>query len=155
MLGAMRSSVRSRVWMADLLLARARGLEGFERHVVIKRIRADAENDQAFIDMFLIEARLAAALHHHNIVQVYDIGEENGKPYFAMEYVHGEDLRRLLTEVVRKREQVPVPMAVTIVTAVARALHHAQSSGALISNRSASCTATCHQRTSSSATTGT
>jgi len=111
--------------MADLLLARARGLEGFERHVVIKRIRADAENDQAFIDMFLIEARLAAALHHHNIVQVYDIGEENGKPYFAMEYVHGEDLRRLLTEVVRKREQVPVPMAVTIVTAVARALHHA------------------------------
>ncbi len=111
--------------MADLLLARARGLEGFERHVVIKRIRADAENDQAFIDMFLVEARLAGALHHHNIVQVHDIGEENGKPYFAMEYVHGEDLRRLLALVVQKNEQIPFPVIVTIVTAVARALHHA------------------------------
>jgi len=111
--------------MADLLLARARGLEGFERHVVIKRIRADSEDDEAFVEMFLVEARLAAALHHHNIVQVYDIGEENGKPYFAMEYVHGEDLRRLLTETVRKREQVPFPVIVAIVTAVARALHHA------------------------------
>ncbi|MBA3452508.1 MAG: protein kinase, partial [Deltaproteobacteria bacterium] len=111
--------------MADLLLARARGLEGFERHVVIKRIRADAEDDQAFIDMFLVEARLAGALHHHNIVQVHDIGEENGKPYFAMEYVHGEDLRRLLALVVQKGEQIPFPVVVTIVTAVARALHHA------------------------------
>ena len=111
--------------MADLLLARARGLEGFERHVVIKRIRAEAEDDQAFIDMFLVEARLAAALHHHNIVQVYDIGEEHGKPYFAMEYVHGEDLRRLLATVVQKGQQIPLPVVVTIVTAVARALHHA------------------------------
>ncbi len=111
--------------MADLLLARARGLEGFERHVVIKRIRADAENDQAFIEMFLVEARLAAALHHHNIVQVHDIGEDDGKPYFAMEYVHGEDLRHLLAVVAARGEQVPLPMVVAIVTAVATALHHA------------------------------
>ncbi len=111
--------------MADLLLARARGLEGFEHHVVIKRIRADVDDDQAFIDMFLVEARLAGALHHHNIVQVHDVGEENGKPYFAMEYVHGEDLRRLLALVAKKGEQIPFPVAVTIVTAVARALHHA------------------------------
>ena len=46
--------------------------------------------------MFLDEARLAATLHHQNIVQVYDIGEEDGEYFFAMEYVHGEDVRALL-----------------------------------------------------------
>jgi len=46
--------------MADLLLARAGGLEGFERYVVVKRIRADSEDDPGFVAMFLAEARLAA-----------------------------------------------------------------------------------------------
>jgi len=60
--------------MAEVLLARATGLEGFERHVVIKRIRAEQAHDQNHVQMFLEEARLAATLHHHNVVQVHDIG---------------------------------------------------------------------------------
>ncbi len=110
--------------MAELLIARTRGLVGFERHVVIKRIRDDHQ-DRLFIDLFLNEASLAALLHHHNIVQLLDIGEEDGRPYFAMEYVHGEDLRKLLHAVFIRRELVPIEHVVSIVTTIAVALHHA------------------------------
>ncbi len=111
--------------MADVLLARANGIEGFERHVVIKRIRADVAGDARYVAMFLDEARLAASLHHHNIVGVNDIGEENGEYFFSMEYLHGEDARRLLSQVSKRGEQIPIEHVITIVTAAAAGLHHA------------------------------
>ena len=111
--------------MADVLLARTTGIEGFERHVVIKRIRAEQARDHRYVDMFLDEARLAASLHHHNIVPVTDIGEEDGEYFFAMEYVHGEDVRALLTQLSKQRQHVPLEHAITIVTAAAAGLHHA------------------------------
>src|SRR5215208_5028661 len=83
--------------MAEVLLARSVGIEGFERHVVLKRIRAEQARDDQYVKMFLDEARLAASLHHQNIVQVHDIGEADGEYFFEMEYIHGEDLRTLLT----------------------------------------------------------
>jgi serine/threonine protein kinase len=111
--------------MAQVLLARATGIEGFERHVVVKRIHQNRAEDPSFVKMFLDEARLAAQLHHNNIVQVHDIGKEKGEYFFAMEYVHGEDLRKLLMKVNRKKEKVPFEHVVTIVTTAALALHHA------------------------------
>ena len=111
--------------MAQVLLARATGIEGFERHVVVKRIHQDRAEDPAFVKMLLDEARLAAQLHHNNIVQVHDIGKEKGEYFFAMEYVHGEDLRKLLMKVNKKKEKVPFEHVVTIVTTAALALHHA------------------------------
>jgi serine/threonine protein kinase len=111
--------------MAQVLLAKATGIEGFSRHVVVKRIHQTRTSDPVFVKMFLDEARLAARLHHHNIVQVHDIGQEGGEYFFAMEYIHGEDLRSLLMEVSRRRAQVPLEHVVSIVTAVAAALHYA------------------------------
>jgi len=113
----------------DVLLARARGMAGFERHVVIKRVREERAGDSAFTDAFITEARLAATLHHHNIVQVQDIAEANGVPYFAMEYVHGEDLRVLLAHVHARRESIPIAHILTIGLAVAAALHQAHEHG--------------------------
>jgi serine/threonine protein kinase len=111
--------------MAEVLLARATGIEGFTRHVVIKRIRPGQAKDKGFVQMFLNEARLAAQLHHANIVQVHDIGQEGNEYFFAMEYVHGEDLRRLLTQLARHKQKLPVEHIVTIISAAAVALHHA------------------------------
>src|SRR5687767_10230119 len=111
--------------MAQVLLARSSGIEGFERHVVVKRIHTERAEDPVFVKMFLDEARLAAQLHHNNIVQVHDIGKEKGEYFFAMEYVHGEDLRKLLMKVNKKKEKVPFEHVVTIVTTAALALHHA------------------------------
>src|SRR5262245_53281210 len=93
--------------MADVFLARSDGLEGFERHVVIKRVRPDLARDQRFIKMFLDEARVAATLHHQNILQVFDVGSADGEYFIAMEYVHGEDARRLLASVAHRRTHVP------------------------------------------------
>jgi serine/threonine protein kinase len=111
--------------MAELLLGRATGMSSFERHVVIKRIHTALARDQRFVTMFLEEARLAASLHHQNIVQVYDVGEQNGEYFFAMEYVHGEDLRRLHAKARDRKEQIPLEVVVSIVMAAASGLHHA------------------------------
>ena len=111
--------------MADVLLARANGIEGFERYVVIKRIRADVARDARYVAMFLDEARLAASLHHHNILGANDIGQEDGEYFFAMDYLHGEDARRLLMAVSGKEERIPIEHIITIATAAAAGLHYA------------------------------
>ena len=111
--------------MADVLLGRAEGIEGFERHVVLKRIRPELAKDRHFIEMFLDEARLAATLHHQNVVQVHDIGEEGGEYFFAMEYLHGEDLRKLLGAVSKQKQHMPLANVIAIVSAAAAGLHYA------------------------------
>ncbi|CAN5915155.1 hypothetical protein BH11MYX3_BH11MYX3_46360 [soil metagenome] len=111
--------------MADVLLARTDGIEGFTRHVVLKRIRAEHAKDQRFIDMFLDEARLAANLHHQNVVQVHDIGESAGDYFFAMEYLHGEDVRSMLSKVAKSKTHMPLGHVVAIVASVAAGLHYA------------------------------
>jgi len=111
--------------MAEVLLARAQGMAGFQHHVVIKAIRANKSTDPNFIKMFVEEARLSASLHHAHVVQVHDVGHEGNDYFFAMEYVHGENLRRLLTKVARASELVPLDQVITIVLAVAAGLHHA------------------------------
>ncbi|HET7505432.1 MAG TPA: protein kinase [Kofleriaceae bacterium] len=111
--------------MADVLLGRADGIEGFERHVVLKRIRPEHARDQRFIRMFLDEARVAANLHHQHIVQVHDIGESAGEYFIAMEYIHGEDVRTILSNASKTRAHVPLSYAIAIVSAAAAGLHYA------------------------------
>jgi serine/threonine protein kinase len=106
-------------------LGRATGEAGFQRHVAIKQLREEHAQDDGCLEMFVNEARLAATLHHHNIVQVLDIDEEDGKPFFAMEYVHGVDLRTLLRHLGKRSEQLPVQHVVSIIASAAAALHHA------------------------------
>src|SRR6266436_7024893 len=94
--------------MAEVVLARSDGIEGFERHVVLKRIKPEHAHDQRFIRMFLDEARVAANLHHQHIVQVHDIAEAAGEYFIAMEYLHGEDVRTILATAARMRQHVPL-----------------------------------------------
>jgi serine/threonine protein kinase len=111
--------------MADVLLGRAEGIEGFERHVVLKRIKPEHAKDSRFIRMFLDEARVAANLHHQHIVQVYDIGEAAGEYFIAMEYLHGEDVRTILSTASKTRQHVPLGCAMAMVSAAAAGLHYA------------------------------
>jgi serine/threonine protein kinase len=111
--------------MAELYLARATGIEGFERYVVVKKILGDHAKDSRFVKMFLDEARLAAQLHHQNIAQVYDCGQDGGTYYFAMEYVHGENVRDVLKKIASLRKQIPLEHALTMVAGAAAGLHHA------------------------------
>ena len=111
--------------MADVLLGRAEGIEGFERHVVLKRIKPEHAKDARFIRMFLDEARVAANLHHQHVVQVYDIGESSGEYFIAMEYLHGEDVRTILSTASKMRQHVPLGCAMAMVSAAAAGLHYA------------------------------
>ena len=111
--------------MADVLLGRTDGIEGFERHVVLKRIRPEHARDERFIRMFLDEARVAANLHHQHVVQVHDIGESSGEYFIAMEYLHGEDVRTILSTASKTRQHVPLGCAMAIVSAAAAGLHYA------------------------------
>jgi serine/threonine protein kinase len=111
--------------MADVFIANATGIEGFERYVVVKRIKQEQATNAAFVKMFLDEARLAASLHHQHIVQVHDIGQDGGEYFFTMEYIHGEDLRSMLAAVSSKKRQVPIAHVVTIMIAACGALHYA------------------------------
>jgi hypothetical protein len=66
------------------------------RKVALKVLSGKLAKDNEFLARFHREAQAAAALNHSNIVQVFDIGEEEGKHFFAMEFVDGEDLRAKL-----------------------------------------------------------
>jgi serine/threonine protein kinase len=111
--------------MAELYLARARGIEGFEKVVALKRILPKlAENDEV-VTMFLDEARLAATLHHPNLAQVYDIGKEGGSYFFTMEYIHGEDLDTVVRRAAKEGRGLSLSNALFVVTQVAAGLHHA------------------------------
>jgi serine/threonine protein kinase len=111
--------------MAELYLARTVGIEGFEKLSVIKRILPQFATNATFVDMFLNEARLAATLHHPNVAQVYDIGLENGDYFFAMEYVHGEDLDRMSAQSVEQGVPISLDAVLTLVAGLCAGLHYA------------------------------
>jgi len=109
--------------MAELFLARAEGIGGFSKLVALKRILKHKATNDKFIRMLLNEARLVATLDHPNIAQVYDIGYENDEYFFAMEYVHGQDLRHVLYAAPNHRLQLENALHVAI--GVCAGLHHA------------------------------
>ncbi|MCU1281014.1 MAG: putative serine/threonine protein kinase, partial [bacterium] len=111
--------------MADIFLSRARGIEGFEKLAIIKRIRQDRAFDKKMIDLFLDEARLAASLQHPNIVQVFEFGIVDGSYFLAMEYVHGEDVAALLKRMKDTNCSIPLAEALSIVVGVCQGLHYA------------------------------
>lgn len=122
--------------MAEVFLARAFGVEGFERRVVIKRILPALSRDPRFVAMFVREARLGASLSHPNIVQVHELGRwpsaagavgGSGELYIAMEFIRGKDLTRVNRAARAQGVHVPVPLAVYVTIQVLRGLHHAHS----------------------------
>ena len=111
--------------MAELYLARTMGIEGFEKLVVVKRILPQYSENQSFVNMFLHEARLSATLHHPNITQVYDIGVEDGDYFFSMEYVHGEDLGRVIVTAIESGVPMSMDSALTMIVGLCAGLHYA------------------------------
>ena len=71
--------------MAEIYLARQNAMAGFDKEVVIKRLKPELASDPRIVEMFLDEARIGAVLNHPDIVHVYDVDEEGGIPYIAME----------------------------------------------------------------------
>ena len=111
--------------MAEVFLALARGPGEFKKFVTLKRILPDYRDDDRFVSMFLEEARISASLAHANIAQVFDLGNEGGDLYLAMEFVPGEDLSRVLKTEVQAGRKPPVGFSAMVMRDALLALHHA------------------------------
>ena len=111
--------------MAEIFLARQAGLEGFEKTIVIKRIRPHLSNQKSFVKMFLNEAKLAAQLNHPNIVQIYDLGKISDTYFIAMEYIFGRDMRRIIPKADSMGIPFPMVYALKIASSVCEGLFYA------------------------------
>lgn len=94
------------------------------RKVAIKILRGDLANDEKFIRRFQREALAASSLSHPNIVEMYDVGEDNGNYYIVMEYIEGKTLKQLL----KKRGHLTVGEAVDIMLQITDGMVHAHDS---------------------------
>ena len=95
-----------------------------DRNVAIKVLRGDLANDEKFVRRFQREALAASSLSNPNIVEVYDVGEDNGEYYIVMEYIEGKHLKQLL----KKRGKLTVSEAVDIVSQITDGLSVAHDS---------------------------
>ncbi|MFO0729213.1 MAG: serine/threonine-protein kinase [Myxococcota bacterium] len=113
--------------MAVVYLARAQGIGSFERLVAIKRMHEHLCRDEGFVKMFLDEARVAARLHHPNVVAVHEVDEDEGRYYIVMDYVRGEPLSYVLNQAWRGPHAEPFSPAIgaLLFSEIADAIHSA------------------------------
>jgi serine/threonine protein kinase len=111
--------------MAEIFLAQSRGPEGFEKQVVIKRIRSVLADDPSFVQMFIAEARVASRLNHANIVHIFDFDRHDDSYYLAMEYVRGKSLADVHRRARDEGRPFPQLLAAQVALEVARGLAYA------------------------------
>lgn len=101
--------------MAAVYLGRATGRAGFEKLVAVKVIHPHLAAEPEFVEMFLDEARIAARLHHPHVVEIHDLGEDDGAFFMVMEYVEGETLASVLRQLRKQGERLPLSAALQVV----------------------------------------
>jgi serine/threonine-protein kinase len=111
--------------MAAVWAARLKGSRGFSKTVAIKTMLPMLSDDPMFEQMFLDEAQIAALIHHPNVVEIMDLGEQDGILFQVMEYVDGESLATVLRTQNKKKERIPLEIAVQIIIDACRGLHAA------------------------------
>lgn len=104
--------------MAQLFIAHDRALD---RRVVVKRLKSELAREPALRQQCLGEARILAALRHPHIVEIFDCGDDEGRPYLVLEYLAGHTLEELLP--------LPPPQALDYLLQIATALAHCHAQG--------------------------
>ena len=95
-----------------------------DRNVAIKILRGDLSNDEKFVRRFQREALSASSLSHPNIVEMYDVGEDDGIYYIVMEYVEGQTLQQLL----KRRGNLTLSETIDIMLQLTDGMAHAHDS---------------------------
>ena len=95
-----------------------------DRRVAVKVLRGDLSNDEKFVRRFQREALSASSLSHPNIVEMYDVGEDNGLYYIVMEYIEGKTLKQLI----KKRGSLTLSEAIDIMLQLTDGISHAHDS---------------------------
>ena len=111
--------------MATVFLARLSGVAGFQRLVAIKRLHPHLAREPEFVEMFLDEARLAARIHHPNVVPIQEVGESEHGYYLVMDYIEGDTLARVLAKAAKTNSKVPYGVTIRILLDTLAGLHAA------------------------------
>ena len=116
--------------MAEIFLARhEESLGKFRKDLVLKVLQPRWEAYPEVVEMFLAEARISALMNHPNIVDVYDVSEENGRHFIAMEHIPGRTLTDLAKRIIQVSKSIPVEVGVFIAAEIASALSYMYSGG--------------------------
>jgi TolA-binding protein len=110
--------------MAELYKAKITGIQGFEKLIAIKRILPHLASEEELVTSFIDEAKLAALLHHQNIVQIYDFGSIEDSYYIAMEYLLGKDLRLVMRKANLAGKPLRLETTLLIVSRICAALEY-------------------------------
>ncbi len=108
--------------MADVYTAHCRILD---RIVAVKILKEEFSQDKSFVQKFRTEALAAARLSHPNIVNIFDVGQEDSIHYIVMEYIEGQTLQRIINE----QAPLPVKKAVDIAIMICYGIQHAHERG--------------------------
>ncbi len=114
--------------MASVYLARATGSagrSGFRRLHAIKVMHPHLSQDEQFVDMFLDEARVAATIHHPNVVPILDVGNDDGLIYLVMDYIEGDSLSNVEKVAINLRRRIPIGITLRVMLDALAGLHHA------------------------------
>ncbi len=111
--------------MAQLYRAKITGIQGFEKLIAIKTILPHLAGEKELLTSFIDEAKLAALLHHQNIVQIYDFGTMEDAYFIAMEYLLGKDLRHIFSKSQEKGLPISNEHALYITTQICSGLDYA------------------------------
>lgn len=112
--------------MATVYLARVTGVAGFQRLFALKRLHPHLQSEKEFVEMFLDEARLAAGIHHPNVVPILEVGANPTVGfYLVMEFIEGETFARLLAKAAQSRTRVPEAISIRVALDMLLGLHAA------------------------------
>jgi eukaryotic-like serine/threonine-protein kinase len=111
--------------MATVYLARLTGMGGFQRFVAMKRLHPHLASEKEFVEMFLDEARIAARIHHPNVVPILEVGASQVGYFLVMEYIEGDTLARLLARAASVGKRLPVSIALRVAIDMLSGLHAA------------------------------
>ncbi|MBK6848104.1 MAG: protein kinase [Proteobacteria bacterium] len=111
--------------MAQIYLAKTRGLAGFEKYLALKVMNTEYANEDRFIRMLINEAKIAVGLSHVNIAQIFDLGVFDGIYYIAMEYVDGVDVLGLVNGLHARGQHVPIEAVAHIGRQICSGLYYA------------------------------
>lgn len=112
--------------MGEVFVARKQATGAFEKRVALKLLLAHLSEDVQAVKMFLDEARIAARMNHPNIVQIFDLGEDEGRLYLAMALVEGLSLHKVLRKC-GTTDALPLPIVRLIAQSLCSALTYAHS----------------------------
>jgi serine/threonine protein kinase len=112
--------------MAEIYRARvAASKEGPDRVIVIKKVIANLQQNQEFLQMFEEEIKITVGLTHPNIIQIYDYGQTDEQYFMAMEYVEGKNLRQFVKRLADMKSMFSIDMSCHIISNVCHALAYA------------------------------